>query len=101
MNNNNKKYHSFLICDHGTHIDVYLTGMPLGQVRDGKFIRREIILSNGEKVPFEITQVPNSPFQNLSELAASIETICATMREKDAEESEILSNGKLDTELKK
>lgn len=48
-------YHSFLICFHESHIDVYENGLPIGVIRDGKFQIHEHVMPDGTKVPVEIS----------------------------------------------
>jgi hypothetical protein len=71
-------YHSFLICQHPTHADVYLTGIPLGQIVDGKFVPRQIVV-DGEKRDFDIKSVPNTPFRSIDDLCTNVEVITNAM----------------------
>ncbi len=41
------KYFTFLVCFHKGHTDVFLSGQPIGVIRDGKFSIHQIITPSG------------------------------------------------------
>ncbi len=43
----NPKYFSFLICFHEDRTDVFLSGQPIGVIRDGKFSIHQIVTPSG------------------------------------------------------
>ncbi len=47
-------YHSFLICFHPGHTDVFQNGLPLGVIKDNQFHVHQNTRPDGSKVPVEI-----------------------------------------------
>lgn len=47
-------YHSFLICFHPGHTDVFRNGLPLGVVRNGVFHVHTNRMPDGTEVPVQI-----------------------------------------------
>lgn len=52
----NNQYFSFLFCNHpekegnSAHLDIFVSGQPLGVIRNGEFELHQRVLPNGEKV---------------------------------------------------
>ena len=47
-------YTSFLICDHGTHADVYVEGLPIGVIRGSQFNIHHNTMPDGSRRPVRI-----------------------------------------------
>lgn len=61
-------YYSFLVCRHADKTDLYVNGIPLGLIRDGKFERAQIA---GR--PLQFSQLPDPlPFKTVAELKAEL-----------------------------
>lgn len=76
-------YHSFLICQHSDHADVYVNGLQLGQIKDDRFYIHQTVLPDGTKKPFHIKQAPDGSFENLNELINAVQRILCIMDLKD------------------
>lgn len=66
-------YYSFLLCVHPGHADLYYTGIPLGQIRDGVFIPHQLNAAGGGKRELTIRDLPDPcPFQTMDQLREAI-----------------------------
>lgn len=89
-------YHSFLICQHPDRADVYLNGIPLGQVIGGKFVPQTTLdRVTGEKKPFHVKDVPQTPFKSACEFANGLRALAdAIGRYDDGDKVTVFINGK-------
>lgn len=64
-------YHSFLICFHPGHTDVYRNGLPLGVLKDNVFTAHQSVAPDGRVT---VTEIP-------SILSALVREVCDKMQE--------------------
>lgn len=48
------EYHSFLVCFHPGHTDIYFNGLPIGVIRADVFTIHEHTMPDGTKIPAKI-----------------------------------------------
>lgn len=49
-------YTSFLVCIHDSIINLYVEGLPIGTIQNGKFQVHHLTLPDGTKKPVEINR---------------------------------------------
>lgn len=79
------KYFSFLICFHEGHSDVFLSGYPVGVIRDGQFKLNQIITPSGNlrdttMRDLQSIVVGGCPFSTMDELKDHVNRTIALMR---------------------
>lgn len=68
-------YHSFLICFHDGHTDVFRNGLPLGVIKDNAFHVHKTIAPDGRET---VAQIPET-------LPALVKEVCDMMQERVTE----------------
>lgn len=68
-------YHSFLICFHPGHTDVFRNGLPMGVISDNAFHVHCNTMPDGKIVPVEIPRT----------LPALVEEVTAMIREQQSQ----------------
>lgn len=79
------KYFSFLICFHEKHADIFLSGTPIGVIRDGQFRLHQIITPSGNLRDTTMRDLQNlvvggCPFATLDELKDHVGRAIAAMQ---------------------
>lgn len=66
-------YVSFLICQHPNVVNVFINGLPVGVIRQGKFEPHQFTNPDGTKRTIQLANLtPPFPFASLEEFKAAM-----------------------------
>ena len=79
------KYFSFLIVQHPDHAALYLSGFPIGIIRDGVFTVHQVVTPSGNRRDITMHDLGNlvvggCPFATIDELRAHVSAAVQTMQ---------------------
>jgi hypothetical protein len=78
-----KPYHSFLFCAHPDRVDVYVTGVQLGVIRDGTFQLRQVLQADGSRRDLTVADLNQAglpcPFKSLAEVGNEVGKLAAQL----------------------
>ncbi len=73
-------YFSYLVCYHPGHTDIYITGVPVGVIKDGIFLPHRFKMPNGDSRQVCIEDFPQDSFKNEEDLKMFLNNVVSTIR---------------------
>ena len=69
----NSPYFSFLICQHPKAVNLYVNGLPIGNIEQGKFVPAKLGADKDNQVPISINNLADPfPFSSTADLKSAL-----------------------------